>query len=401
MANRKNILVMSAFWSGIKPFFLEASNSFKGMPAFTNTFFTLLKDENVDKIYVIFFGSKIETEYKIPEEYGHKLKVFGYSYSSKASAFLKLFQLSTKVAHLLLKEKVDVVYSHGPIGGVGAIMSNLFGIKSVRRIYGTFLARELEKTKLRLFLEHPLEYLTFSLPGKALVITNDGTKGNLVYDKIGNKKMPLFFWLNGVDKEIEAHLPLAEVQKQYNLSFVPDICYIARIDFWKRQHLLIDILVELKKRGKCYNALIAGPVLSDSYFNRIIETINEHGLSENVVVIPGMTRQETLSVIKHSKLSVSLYDFSNLGNVFLESLTLGTPMLTENIENSLDLIDKEVYFEIDPKRIEESADTIQVIFENESLILQKSRKAISFSNDVLDTWQERVKKEIDLLELAD
>ena len=73
-------------------------------------------------------------------------------------------------------------------------------------------------------------------------------------------------------------------------------------------------------------------------------------------------------MIKHSKLSVSLYDFSNLGNVFLESLTLGTPMLTENIENSLDLIDKDVYFEIDPKRTEESADMLQVIFDNENQI---------------------------------
>ena len=399
MVNKKNIIVLSAFWSGIKPFFLEASNNLKGMPAFSNTFFTLLEHENVGKVYVIFFGKNIETNYNVPPKYKDKIGVFGYSYSNKTFALFALMQLLFKVISLRLGNKIEVIYSHGPIGGVGAILSNFLMVKSVRRVYGTFLARELHKTKLQLFLKHPLEYLTFSLPGNALVITNDGTKGDLVYKKIGNKKMPLFFWLNGVDKKIEVKLPITEIQREYSFSFVPDMCYIARIDFWKRQHLLVDILVELKKRGKHYNVLIAGPVLSDSYFKRIVGTIDKHGLSENVVVIPGMTRQETLSVIKHSKLSVSLYDFSNLGNVFLESLTLGTPMLTENIENSLDLIDKDVYFEIDPKRTEESADMLQVIFDNENQILQKSKKAISFSNAFLNTWQERVKKEIDLLGL--
>lgn len=401
MANKKNIVVLSAFWSGIKPFFLEASNSLKGMPAFTNTFFTLLEHENINKVYVIFFGHKIETTYNLPKKYEDKIKVFGYSYASKLSALPKLVQLSTKLASLALEKDIDVIYSHGPIGGVGAIISNLFKIKNVRRIYGTFLARELHKKKHRLFLEHPLEYLTFSLPGKALIITNDGTKGNLVFNRIGNSKLPLFFWLNGVNKENRNQFSFKEVQKKYKFSFLPDLCYIARIDFWKRQHLLVNILVEIKKRGQNINVVIAGPVLSNDYYEKLSKTIAEHKMHEQVVIIPGLTREETLSVIKNSKLSVSLYDFSNLGNVFLESLTLGTPMLTENIEKSLDLIDKEVYFEIDPENIEESADSIQLILKNEDEIREKAIKAIHFSNNFLNTWEERVEKEIALLGLDD
>lgn len=397
MESRKNLIILSAFWSGIQAYFLNGDTNFKGMPAFTNTFLRLLDDKRVNIIYIIFFGNNIKTEYNIPKKYEHKVKVYGYSYTNKYSAFLSMLKISIKISSLSFKHKIHFIYSHGPISGLAAIISNILRIPNYRRIYGTFLARKINDSKLSVFLKHPLEYLAFSLPGKALIVTNDGTKGNIVYNKIGSKKLPFYFWLNGIEKSNHNIMDISKVSHKYNFGFKPDLCYIARIDEWKRQHLLIDILIEAKNNGNIYNTLIAGPIINKNYFTRLKEKVKAAGLEKNIIIIPGLTKEESLSVIKNSILSVSFYDFSNLGNVLLESLSLGTNMLTENIEQSLDLIDKNVYYNVNPVNVKESAIVLENILTGKQLLKEKSIKAIEFSHNHLLTWEERANKEINLV----
>ena len=97
MESRKNLIILSAFWSGIQAYFLNGDTNFKGMPAFTNTFLRLLDDKRVNIIYIIFFGNNIKTEYNIPKKYEHKVKVYGYSYTNKYSAFLSMLKIGIKI----------------------------------------------------------------------------------------------------------------------------------------------------------------------------------------------------------------------------------------------------------------------------------------------------------------
>jgi hypothetical protein len=43
-------------------------------------------------------------------------------------------------------------------------------------------------------------FLSFFLKSSFLLITNDGSPGDLLYKKIGNKKTPFYFWKNGYEK---------------------------------------------------------------------------------------------------------------------------------------------------------------------------------------------------------
>lgn len=399
MGNKKNVILITPFWTGIKSFFLRGENEFKGMPAFTNTFFSLIKDESIDRIYVIFFGNEIETCYKINKIYKEKIKVYGFSFSSKLSAAKAILALYFKVFRIIKNNKNTVLYGHGSVGGLAGLISFFSRTPNLRRIYGTFLCDELNSSKISIFFKHPLEYLTFSLPAKAIVCTNDGTKGDLVFAKIGHKRSPFYFWLNGIDKTNKEFFPYEQVADKYKINFKPQICYIARIDVWKRQHLLLETLRILNEKGKKFNTIIAGPVIDKKYYTELEDKLFVYGLKDFVKIIPGLTKEETKSVIKNSSISVSFYDFSNLGNVFLESLSLGTVLLTENINNSLALIDKELYYNTNPMDFKATSNIIERIFDNPEELTLKSNKAITFSHEHLLTWKERAKKELQLIEL--
>lgn len=400
MENKKNIILITPFWTGIKSFFLEGKDEFKGMPAFTNTFFGLVDNGNVEKIFVIFFGNSIETSFKINKKHKNRIEAYGFSFTNKLSAVKQIFSLYLKTRKLIKNNPNSILYGHGSVGGLTGVISLITKTPNVRRIYGTFLCDKLNKSKLSIFYKHPLEYLAFSLPAKAVVCTNDGTKGNLVFNKIGHKNSPFYFWLNGINKSTSDNMPYEKVANKYDIAFKPKICYIARIDIWKREHLLLEALNVLNKKNQKYPTIIAGPVINKAYYKEMLDKVSAYGLCSFVKIIPGLTKEETISVIKASDISVSFYDFSNLGNVFLESLSLGTAMLTQNINNSLALIDNEVYYDTNPLDFEKTANVISHIFENKEELSLKSEKAFNFSHKKLLTWKERAQKELVLLDIV-
>lgn len=79
------------------------------------------------------------------------------------------------------------------MGGITSLIGKWVKIPDFRRIYGTFLINEITDSKLSIFAKHPLEYLTFSTKGKGLLVTNDGTKGDLVFKKLGTSSLPFTF----------------------------------------------------------------------------------------------------------------------------------------------------------------------------------------------------------------
>ncbi|GGD16896.1 glycosyltransferase [Hyunsoonleella pacifica] len=396
----RNIILISFFWTGIRDFFLKGELEFKGMPAFTNTFLKLLHDDRIGTIYVIFFGKHIGNKYKINKKYSNKIKVYGFDHKGGISTVKAIVNLFCRTLRIICNNKINVIYGHGSTAGFAGIIGNITGIQNVRRIYGTFLCDKLDKSKWHIFLNHPLEFFAFSLPAKAIICTNDGTKGDLVYNKIGHKKSTFYFWLNGIDKANNIILPYEEINQKYKIGFTPQICYLARIDKWKRQHLLVEALKKLHQKKIIYNTIIAGPIINKEYYEGLSLDIKDNGLSDYIKLIPGFTKEESISVIKHSELSVSFYDFSNLGNVFLESLSLGTVMLSENINNSLELIDEKVYYNTNPLNSEETANLLEDIFKNKQDLFSKSEEAIKFSHEYLLTWPERAAKEISLLGLS-
>jgi glycosyltransferase involved in cell wall biosynthesis len=385
----KKVLIISPLWTGMKDFFIEAKEISSGMPAFVNTFFMMLQDERVSCMYLILFCKK-RCVINTPVKYKHKLSVSLFVCRNKTELSVKLLIALIKSLYLIIKHKINTCYGHGDVGAIAGLVSNFLRISNVRRIYGTFLYDEISKPKIYVFLKHPLSYLSFSLPAKHIVVTNDGTKGDKVFQYIGNKKTRLHFLLNGVDKNIEFKIcsPSFKLPSKY-------ISYVARISEWKRQHLAIKALTILKQKGLVIPLCIAGYACSLDYYSFLKELVKDNNLKK-INFIDNVPIETSWFILKNSYLTLSLYNFSNLSNVFLESLTLGTPVVAFN-NDSLAYFPKNTYYPLDFDDPETIAGAIEELWFDREKAEQISINAKKFAFDNLLDWKERSNIELDLL----
>lgn len=387
------ILLLTNVWTGATPFFYDGISDSKGMPAFNNVFLRLLVDPRVSIVHVIIWQP--DKNIKLPKEYIDKIKFYVIPKRSNGLINnLKLVYETTLLGIRIVNNnpKIEKLVGFGALGGITSIIGKLVKIPDFRRIYGTFLINEIKYSKISIFLKHPLEYLAFSTNGKGLIVTNDGTKGDLVFKKIGARNLPFYFPMNGVDKNIINNIKKPKFE-------LPDkfLVYAGRLDPWKRQNLLLEALGTLKRNGKKFpKTYIVGSIFDDAYTKSLHSIIERFGLQSNIHFIYGLPIQEVHYMLYHSTLTFSLYHTSNLGNVFIESMQLGVPMIAINDTGSLNDIDKGAYYELKSSEVKQIAEAIELLLENEKKREELKKAAIYFANKSLNSWQSRAQYEIDL-----
>ncbi|MCF7912210.1 MAG: glycosyltransferase [Candidatus Cloacimonetes bacterium] len=389
------ILLITNLWIGVKDFFFKGKEDISGMPAFYNVFIRLLNSDKVEKVFVITFINSKPQKLNIPVKYINKIEVYPFFFRSKIELLLKSILASILSLFLILSKRINVISGHGAIGFIAGIVSIFSGIPNIRRLYGSFLINEIESSKLALFVKHPFEYLAFCLPAKAIIITNDGTHGDIVYHKIGNRRAELFFLLNSRPSNNYSD---AQLEKLSELN-LPEkyISYIARIDEWKRQHLLLEALQILARENINIPAIIVGPIFNPDYYNKICEFVKVNFPAELIKIIPGLPRPLIYQVLKQSEFTLSLYETSNLGNVFLESLTSGTPIIGLNINNSLSDFPENIYYSIKENSVDTIAEAIKKLWFDDNLKDQLSSLSRDFALNNLLTEDKRAEIEIELL----
>ena len=385
--NKISILYISPLWSGIKPFFFEGKERISGMPAFFNVFKSILDDDKIEKIHMILFVYDDKSKIIIPEIYKNKIFVYPYFISGRLSLYLNSVKAIINGVRLVYNQKIKSIYGHGTISAIASIIGKIAGVKHFRRIYGTFLYRKVKEGK-NLLVSNFYEYLAFNLKCNGLIITNDGTHGDKVFHKIGNKETELHFLLNGLNK-----LPKipSKVDSIKNMSR-PFFSYVARVDRWKRQFLLIEALNVVKNEFKLDipKTYIAGPIFDKKYFTELKELIDKYNLVDLVEITGPIPKDEAYYLLKNAIATFSLYDFTNLGNVFLESLSMGSLMIAINEENSLDLIPNDCYIEICGELVQGLAEKIKSILTQQNSFNEIRTKAVEFSHSKIDTWENRV-----------
>ncbi|MEX2595727.1 MAG: glycosyltransferase family 4 protein [Salibacteraceae bacterium] len=384
-----SILYISPLWSGAEDFLTQGSDEFKGMPAFAKVLMGAINSDRIERVYGVFFSRK-PLKTNISPQFSSKLEIRVVHYMSVTEMFVKLPFFIIYVSFLILKWKINLVFGHGSIGAIGGIASRLTGVDYCQRIYGTFLINEINKPNWMLLMKHPLEFLAFKMDSIATIITNDGTHGDRVFRKINGHTDRLHFLLNGVDKESVESKTKSTTGKRI-------ISYIARIDKWKRQHLLINALVVLKELGvNDVHGVFVGPIINDDYLEELRSELKKHNLNDRVEFMGAVSSFKAREVMMSSWITCSFYHTSNLGNVALESFARGIPLLAINCNDSMGSIPSDLYISVSdsPKDI---AIAIQSLSNNDDSLNEMASNAKAWCDENLLSWNARATYELNII----
>jgi len=282
-------------------------------------------------------------------------------------------------------------------GIAGNIIANMRGIPCGMRSMGTMLHEDFKKYGVwGTAFRRPIEFLMFRMKKSFFVMTNDGTHGDLVYDKWkpNPQKYKFCFWRTGV--EIKALESLNTTQKLPPHAY---LFFAARFDGWKRHDRIINILHLLHEKGHKLHLYFAGNITYNKVYDEVAESIDRFHLKEYVHYMGAISQDDVKNYAYHAVANPLMYDVSNLGNVFFEIFSIGAIVLGKN-DGSLDTYLKH---EENGYVIEDENDAcmiIEMLIKNPKKRDEIQRNAICFAKENFLNVDERFDKEVQLIEKA-
>lgn len=396
------ILYLTPAWYGFKEIIYDGELSVNGLPSFTMPLKGLI--ERGHEVHFVILHTEpdvpklnIRVDWLKPEMF----KCFCYYDLKMPGRILSILKYRRVVQDLVRKEGYDFVYAHGTSTAVVRSVVNRFEIPFAQRLYGTFLWSKIESLGyLKAIARHFIEFLSFKVSKKFLLVTNDGSRGDLVWRKMfpnGASPYEFYYWKNGVER-IELSDEEVDFLRQ-GLRPEPFIFYCARFDEWKRQDRVLRIIHALKKKGKIVNCYFAGPfdTLGDHYYKYIKALAAELDISSQVIFMGGVDKRTIFIMNKLAIASLSLYDVCNVTNVFHEMMSSGALMVVKDDEP----VKEYIRHGENGFLVNSDEDVVHIL---EDILAQPERfiairgNVVTSSSSLTKSWPERVADEIRLIE---
>ncbi len=248
-------------------------------------------------------------------------------------------------------------------------------------------------------LVHLADILSLRAPCDCIVMTNDGTRGDEVLRYFGITEHKIRFWLNGVDKEIyRPDFDKASFRQKWNIPSEDRIVLtVSRLANWKRVDRLLQAVPQVVNEMEKVKFLIVGDGPERHNLELMVAGLS---ISKYVKFTGFLNQQEVCECMNAADLFVSFYDVSNLCNPVLEAMACGKCVVSLDDDSLEEIIrDGENGILVKPSSVEEDLPGILVgLLEDDQKRLHLGKKAQEFALRNFDTWDERVEKEIRLIE---
>ncbi len=294
---------------------------------------------------------------------------------------------------LKMKFRPDVIYSASSVPSIAScVLSKIFNAKLISRIYGTFLYEKIN-SKLDKFKKYE-ECFSFLIDADKYIITNDGTKGNIVAEHFGIDKNKIEFLVNGVELNKSIICSPDFLKDRYGIphDHLVAIC-VSRLSSWKRVDRIVSAF------NKLVDAKISLIVFGDGDLSNSLQSQSR---SDNVHFAGSVSSYEVHEAMVNSDIFISMYDYSNVGNPLLEALSYGMCIITLDTGGTRDFIDGKNGIIIDDKSeldiVNSLEREIRNLLDNHSLIIELSSHARMFANDNIKPWDFRINYEVEVLE---
>ncbi len=272
---------------------------------------------------------------------------------------------------------------------------------SVVRYYGTWLYRAWTTEGFLYRLVTLPNLLTHKIPVDFFITTNDGTRGDIVFEKLGVPEHKRCFWMNGVRKD-EMHLPdFDRVAAKQRLGIAPDapvLMTVGRLADWKRHDRILRALSTVREEFPATQYLILG----DGPERASLEALTQQlGLTDAVMFLGAIANEKLPEYLNFADIYVQSNDYTNLTTTFIEALGAGCCCVTREAGGTEDIVDSgQNAILLVPGESEEFAQTILHLLRNPDEVAAFRRRAYEDAQQRFQTWDERLNMEVDkLLEL--
>ncbi len=314
----------------------------------------------------------------------HLLRLINIKYSElvmyhKARVYLK-------------KEHNDfIIYSY-EVHGVKAAkrLSDKLKLPLITRFQGTVLGPINNNMKNRI-LYYP-HFQALSTRSDIIIMTDDGTKGDKVLNKLNNKSENIFFWRNGVNLDfLNKRVDSQEInllKSKYNINKNDKVLLtVSRLELWKRVDRAIVALSKLQDDYSNVKLIIVG---EGSERNNLEQLTHELNIDSNVVFAGAVCHNEVKNFMAITDIFLSLYDLSNVGNPLLESMAMGNPIITLNVgDTSKVILNEKNGLLVNIEEIDKIPKKIQNLLDNSLYAKNLGQNAKKYAKDNFWTWNER------------
>lgn len=296
----------------------------------------------------------------------------------------------------------DVFYGLNWQGAVAArVLSRVYGRPLVTRFHGTtLLERDLRDWRRRLLQWD--EIVALKTPSSAVVMTNDGTRGDRILRALGVDGRRVHFWVNGVDDAnlaLPAGFDREEWRRRHGLKGLRVLLVVSRLVAWKRVDRGIRCLADLKRGGSHDDVVLL--VVGDGPERPKLERLAEElGVRKSVRFAGALPHADVASYFASADVFLALYDVSNLSNPLLEAIHFGVPVVTIHDGSTDGLLDHDVHAVIVPRQgMEEAlATAVSRLLDDEPERERLRRNLLELADRAVRPWHDRMRLEADLIE---
>lgn len=319
-------------------------------------------------------------------------------------AFIRTVREETR--KLLKASKYDFVYGLAEGAILGVMEAHKMKIPCGYRQFGIYndFEKSVRKRKtligkhITAFLRHTYVYLAMRAKMDFLLMTNDGSHPEALYDMLKiKKKYRYYFWRSGINMPKERPEPVSDESKAYPDSFDENaIVQISRFSPEKRQPRSATILGIMHKRGYKLHLHYVGDDSSADVKNAIIAEAEKWGVSD-YVHFEGRQPQASVWSYARNSLACLMPNESGLVNVFYENLAQGAAVVAAKT-STLDeyIVNWKNGFQFATE--EEAADYLEKLLADEQAYWQLRNNAYITATEKVISIDKRFGMEVDLIE---
>lgn len=288
--------------------------------------------------------------------------------------------------------KSTIVYAYEVHAvAAGKYLSNKFKTPLVTRFQGTIMYNK--RDNLINHIGYYPHYQALKEPADLIIMTNDGTCGDLYLRRIGNNSK-LMFLRNGVDISVSSQSLLSKQDIYNKLGLNGDeivLMTLSRLVNWKRIDRAIVAFSEVvKKRNKC-RLVIVGDGDAKSNLERLSEELN---VRDKVVFAGGVPQKDVASYLQIADIFLSLYDLGNAGNPTFEAMKCSKPIIALDNGNTKEVLTNgSTALLIAPEKESEISEKILYLLDHAEERIRIGNNARIFADQNFYSWETRIDME--------